>query len=380
MRIIDRYLLRQFFKTFLICFLSLLGLFVVFHAFTNLESFFRIADRQGGLGRAMGLYYARQSLLFFDRTVGLVNLTAAMFTVTWIQRHNELVALMAAGVSRVRVVIPVIVAVVAVIGLALLNRELLIPRFRDELSRKPQDLATDVPRPFDPQYDERSDVLIRGQAAIAAQHKIERLTLSLPVSLDPYTRKIIAREAYYKAPAGGRPGGYLLVGMEQPRDLSTQPSLTLDDGPVIVTARDAPAWLLPDQCFLVSDVSFEQLTNGDAWREFSSTSQLIRGLHNRSLNLGGDIRVAIHARIAQPLLDIVLLFLGLPLVMTLENRNVFVAMALCAVVTLAFLLVVIVFQKLGGAYVLGMSPALGVWIPLMIFAPLAVELAISMNE
>jgi lipopolysaccharide export system permease protein len=130
----------------------------------------------------------------------------------------------------------------------------------------------------------------------------------------------------------------------------------------------------------VSGVSFEQLTNAEAWREFSSTYQLIRGLHNRSLYLTGHTRVAIHGRIVQPLLDVILLFLGLPLVMTRENRNVFVAMALCAVVTLAFLLVVIVFQKLGGVYALGMSPALGVWLPLMIFAPLAVEMAISMNE
>jgi len=267
-----------------------------------------------------------------------------------------------------------------VIGLAVLNRELLIPRFRDELSRKPQELATDVPRPFDPQYDERSDVLIRGQAAITAQQRIEKPALRLPPSLDQHIRQITAREAYYEAPTGDRPGGYLLVGIEQPKDLAAQPSLTLGDGPVIITARDAPTWLRPDQCFLVSDVSFEQLTNGDAWREFSSTSQLIRGLHNRSLNLGGDIRATIHARIVQPLLDVVLLFLGLPLVMNRENRNVFLAMALCAVVTMAFLLVVIVCQKLGGVYALGLSPALGVWLPLMIFAPVAVELAISMND
>lgn len=380
MRIMDRYLLRQFLKTFSICFLSLLGLFVVFHAFTNLESFLKIADKEGGLGRVMGLYYARQSVLFFDRTVGLVNLTAAMFTVTWIQRHNEMVALMAAGISRVRVVVPVIAAVVVVIGLAALNRELLVPRFRDELSRRPQELAADVSRPFDPQYDEQSDVLIRGKAALAAEQKIEKPSLRIPVSLNQHIRDITAREAYYKTPADGRPSGYLLVGVEQPKDLAKQPSFTLDEAPVVITPRDAPEWLRPDQCFLVSDVTFEQLTNVDAWREFSSTAQLIRGLHNRSLRLGGDIRVAIHTRIVQPLLDITLLFLGLPLVMTRESRNVFVAMAMCAGVTMAFLLVVIVCQKLGGGYILGISPALGVWLPLMLFAPLAVELAVSMNE
>lgn len=378
MKIIDRYLLRQFAKTFLICFLSLLGLFVVFHAFTNLEAFLKIAQKQGGLGRVMGAYYARQSILFFDLTVGFINLTAAMYTLTWIQRHNELVALMAAGVPRVRAVVPVAGAVAFVIVLAVLNREFLIPRFRDELSRKPHDLALDAARPFSPQYDERTDILIRGQGAIAAERKIDRPILRLPASLDHYTKQITAREAYYRPPAAGRPGGYLLVGIDHPKDLGARPSLALEGSPVIVTSRDAPDWLQSDQCFLVSGVSFEQLTNADAWREFSSTSQLIRGLHNRSLDLGGTIRVAIHGRIVQPLLDLTLLFLGLPLVMTLESRNVFIAMSLCAAVSLAFMAVVTVFQMLGGVYAI--SPALAVWTPLIVFVPIAVEMGVSMTK
>jgi lipopolysaccharide export system permease protein len=378
MTIIDRYLLRQFFRTFTICFLSLLGLFVVFHAFTNLDAFLKIASQQGGLWRVMGLYYAHQSVLFFDRTVGLVNLTAAMFTLTWIQRHNELIALMAAGISRVRVMIPVVLAVVVVIALGVLNRELVIPRFREELSRKPNDLAVDVPRPFTPQYDEQSDILIRGQAAIAAQRKIDRPVLRLPASLDHSYRQIAAKEAYYRPPADGRLGGYLLVGVEHPTDLGTQPSLVLDDSPVIVTARDAPDWLQPGQCFLVSGVTFEQLTNSEAWREFSSTAQLIRGLHNRSVDFGGSMRVAIHGRIVQPLLDLTLLFLGLPLVVTRESRNVFLAMGLCAAVTLAFMVVVVGFQYLGGAYAL--NPALAVWLPLMLFIPVAVEMSVPLTK
>ena len=57
----------------------------------------------------MGPHYVYQSILFFDRTAGLLTLVSAMFTVTWIQRHNEMTALMAAGISRIRVVKPVIV-------------------------------------------------------------------------------------------------------------------------------------------------------------------------------------------------------------------------------------------------------------------------------
>ena len=43
MNIIDRYLLRQFLQNFVICFLSLTGVYVVFDAFTNLEAFMSFA-------------------------------------------------------------------------------------------------------------------------------------------------------------------------------------------------------------------------------------------------------------------------------------------------------------------------------------------------
>ena len=51
MTIIDRYLLRQFLQTFLICYLSLTGLYIVFDAFTNLEDFLRC-----GRARAAGCW------------------------------------------------------------------------------------------------------------------------------------------------------------------------------------------------------------------------------------------------------------------------------------------------------------------------------------
>ena len=102
MTIIDRYVLRQFIKTFLICFLSLTGLYVVFDAFTNLENFSNSAGEQANLAALLVSYYAYRSLFFFDLTAPMLTLTAAMFTVTWLRRHNEMTALLAAGVSRMR--------------------------------------------------------------------------------------------------------------------------------------------------------------------------------------------------------------------------------------------------------------------------------------
>ncbi len=135
MKIIDRYLLRQFLQTFFICFSSLTGLIIVFDAFTNLDHFMQVADKQGGLLRVMGRYYGCSSFLFFDQTLGLLTLTSAMFTVAWIQRHHEMTALLAAGISRVRVVIPIVGAVAVIIVLGVFNRELVIPEFREQLAQ-----------------------------------------------------------------------------------------------------------------------------------------------------------------------------------------------------------------------------------------------------
>ncbi len=378
MKIVDRYVLRQFTQTFLICFVSLTGLYVVFHAFTNLDGFLRYAEKQGSLLEVMGRYYACQSVLFFDRTLGLLTLTSAMFTATWLQRHHELTALMAAGISKARAVAPVIggVGVIVLVGVA--NRELVVPQLRKELTLKPKELAGNAPREVVPQYDERTNVHLRGRAAYADRQRIEKPVFRLPPTLDWSVRQVAGREAFYKPPQAGRPGGYLVDGVEQPKDLHLQASLVVGDRPLVITARDAPDWLRPDQCFLVSDVTFEQLTNNDTWRELLSTAQLIRSLRNRSPDFGGKIRVAIHARLIQPLLDMTLLFLGLPLVLAWGTRNVFFAMFLCGALMSAFMAVVMGFQQLGTMSVV--SPALAAWAPLIVFAPLAVEMAQAMKK
>lgn len=376
MLILDRYLLRQFIWTFAICYLSLAGLYIIFDAFTNLEEFMRCAEKQGNLLGIMVSHYAFQLIFFFDLAAGLVTLISAMFTVSWIQRHNEMVALQSAGISRIRVVAPLVAAAVAIAIFSAANRELVIPRFRKQLSRKPQDMIGDVAQELAPRYDNRTDILIRGRATFGDRQRISKPNFLLPRSLDHYGKQLVAENAFYRPPRGNRPGGYLLESVETPKDLHARPSLTQHDRPVIITPHDAPDWLEPDQCFVVSDISFEQLASRRGWRRFASTRELIAGLHNDSLGFGADVRVAIHSRIVQPLLDVTLLFLGLPLVLTRESRNVFIAMGLCAVVVSIFMLVVIAFQYLGSIY--SVRPVLAAWAPLMLFVPVAAGMAESM--
>ena len=373
MRIIDRYLLRQFIQVFLICFMSLTGLYIVFDAFGNLDEFLRFSRTEGNLLGVMGKYYAYRAIFFFDRTSGVLALIAAMFTITWIQRYNELTALLAAGLPARRVMKPVIYAAIAISLFAAVGREAVIPRIGKQLARDPKDLAGDVGRDLQPRYDHESDILFRGKQTFAKEQRIAAPSFLLRNALQEFGRQLNADDAYYQPANDKHPDGYLLKGVSDPPDIASRNSARIGDRVVIITPRDAADWLQPNECFVVSRVTFDQLTGGIQFRQYSSTWQLVRGLRNPSLDFGADVRVAIHGRIVQPLLDVTLLFLGLPLVLARENRNMFLAIGLCMVAVTLFMLVVLAAQYVGAISLV--SPAFAAWLPLFIFVPVAVNLS-----
>jgi len=380
MKIIDRYLLFQFIKTFLICFMSLTGLIIVFDALTNLEAFLSCGEKMGGVWRVMGWYYGCRTLQYFDRLSALLTLAAAMFTVTWIQRHNELIALMAAGISRLRVIRPILIASVALTLLAVANRELVLPQIGEALVLTPNNIVGDVGQSMRPRYDNETDVFIEGRTTFTNGQRIDHISLRMPHELEAKGSHVRADNAFYRSPEKDRPGGYLLAGVTEPKDLDRQPSWKLADRPLIITPRDAPTWLRPGQCFLVSHMTFDQLTGDAALRQYGSTPELIAGLRNRSLNFQADVRVTVHCRMVQPILDITLLFLGLPLVVARSSRNIFRAIGMCLGVVSTFLTVIMAFQYLGTNSLLGVNPALSAWIPVIVFVPAAVGTAETMWE
>jgi lipopolysaccharide export system permease protein len=380
MQIIDRYLLRQFLQTFFICFFSLVGLFVIFDLFANLEQFIDGGRRAGGLVPYVVDYYKYKVILFFDSTGSTLALVSAMFTVSWIQRHNEMTALMAAGVSRIRVLTPIIVAVGVVSLVLAANREIVMPRNRHELARTPRDLSGSKPQTFGSRYDNRTGFLLGGRFGYADKKRIQEPAFRMPRNIhDPnYGAVLTADNAFYEPANKNHPGGYRFVGVHQPKNITARPSLQVKGETVLITPHDAPGWLGPNQCFVVSDIDFDRLTSGSDMMQLSSTAELIRDLQSPEFEYGAKKRVMVHARFVQPLLDMTLLLLGLPLVVSRENRNVFLAMGLCMVLTTAFTLVVAGSQALGAVSYGGISPALAAWMPLMIFVPLAAWLVESL--
>jgi lipopolysaccharide export system permease protein len=85
------------------------------------------------------------------------------------------------------------------------------------------------------------------------------------------------------------------------------------------------------------------------------------------------VRVAVHARLLQPLMDGTLVMLGLPLMFSRRKRNVFFNFSVCLGVAIAFMVLTLGSQSLGG---LGMMrPTLAAWFPVLVFLPLAVAMS-----
>ena len=366
--LIDRYIIRAQLHAFMIVFVSLAGLTFVVDAFTNIEEFIAHAPGAGGLARVLGAYYGYRLISFFDATSPVISLASAMFALSWLERHNELTALLAAGVTRWRIARPAIVFAAVVSLLAMANREIVLPRIRENLTRNAQDLRGDAAHPFDARYDHATEILFRGRSAQSATFRIEKPSLLMPPSLSEYGPQIDAAEAYWKPADAAHPAGYLLCQIREPADIDRLEPLQ-SSGRTVVFTRSAADWLSPGECFVTSDVTFEQLIGSANWSQYSSTIELVRAIANPSLGVGAEIPLRVHARIVSPLLDMSLALLGIPLVVGPNRRGIFVAVGLCVLSAVVFFLMIFGWHALAAAYVV--SPSLGAWAPLLILAPLA---------
>jgi lipopolysaccharide export system permease protein len=264
-------------------------------------------------------------------------------------------------------------------GLAAANRELIIPSIRDRLSEtyNAQNLGGESGKEMRPLSDNKTEIIFRGTQTVAKRQQILKPAFAMPDVLNEYGKQLLAASAYFQPADGQHPSGYLLTGVSQPKNLTAKPSLLLNNEPIVLTPHDYP-WLKPDECFVVSQITFEYLSSAADWRMNASLPELIAGLRNPSLRFGADVRVAIHSRIVQPILDVTLLFLGLPLVLSRYSRNLFFAIGLCVVVVVGFYLVVLGCQWMGSSYII--NPALGAWLPLIIFVPMAVAMSEPLRE
>jgi len=357
MKILDRLLFNSFLKAYAICLVSLLSLYVVIDLFTNLEDFAQHVTGLLPVLRNIVKYYGYKVIQIFDRLCEAIVLLAAAFTVAWIQRNNELLPLLSAGVPTRRVIRPILWGAISLIVLGVLNQELVIPRVADALLTDRDDPLGEKTLVVAGAYD-GNGIHVEGSEAKRNGYIVRPFYVTVPETLADGLVHMTAKEARYipAEPEVLQSGGWLMTGVYPPSLENLPPALELLD---------------PGKYFLrTSDVDFDVLTRNRQWFMFASTNRLRELLTRPDARRLAAIAVQFHMRITRPILGILLVCLGLSVILRDQNRNVFIGTGLCLANCALFFAAIFACKHLGDNEYL--NPALSAWLPVMVFGPVTV--------
>ena len=371
MKIIDRYLLFQFFKIFLISLISFAGLYVVIHVFTNLDEVVAISGEDGGMKSLVMDFYGPRVLDFFNRMSGVLILVAAVFSITMMQRRRETTATEAAGVTKARLVLPVVIAAVFIIAAAAICREVYIPQYKAMLVRSLTNWTASGVVTMNHYRDYETGILFQGDEFDVAEKTITSVQLKLPRSISPDFLEVKAEYGvigkFGDGPDADQRSGLLLVNVEDPDKFRHARNVVWNDSVVIYTPADNPT-LQANQLFVACRLDVQEIAYGSSLNEYSSLSEMIEKLKRPSRRFGNGNQVAIHGRVLKPLLELILVLIGLPLVVCKSDRNIFVAAAMCTLVIVALEVTTMASHAMG-TYRLIPTASLAAWLPVILFLP-----------
>jgi len=350
----DRYLLKRYWHVYIIAFLALFGLYVIIDAFSNADDFL---DREGTAFQVMlemAEFYAYRASMFFDMIGSTVSVMAAMASFSLVLRYGELNPVLAAGIPTYRLMIPLLWGTLFINGAMVVNQELVIPRIASQLQIGAGSDA--MVYSVEPVYDFATQILIAGQRMHLHEQKMEVAEFVLPVPLiaDELTTIKAPAAVYEQRPANS---GWRIMGVPTPyEDLKLTPR-----GREVVRPGARP-----DELFVVTDVSFDRLYRRDKNFEYLTTWELMRRI--RSPSFGAvSIRsqsLHLHVRLTRPIMSLIAVLLGVPLIARKDSRGLVGNLAISAVAMGLAFGTSQAFFFLGKANVV--SPDLAAWGPIII--------------
>jgi lipopolysaccharide export system permease protein len=352
-KLIDRLMIRGYFKAYLVCLTSLLSLYVVVDLFTNLDDFTHHGDGFFGSLQHIFAYYSVKVTQIFDRLCEVIVLLAAVFTVALMQRNNEQIPLLSAGISTRRIVAPVLLCACLMLTLGILNQELVIPALGDRLLYAKGDPDGEKNVQVKGQFDWNYGIHIVGKSASRQDKTIKEFQLTLKEEVAGALIHLMAEQAKY-TPLGHHKGQWEMTGVDHPELEVNVPNILepVDKGRYILYVKDA---------------DFEALTRDQNWYQLTSTWRLHEELERPESGRQAPMAVLFHMRLTRPILGILLVFLGLSMILRDQNRNVIISSGLCLVVCGVFFGINYSCKMLGdGGY---LSPALAAWMPVLISGP-----------
>ena len=352
---LDRMFLVSYFRSYAIVWTSLIGLYVVLDLFTHLDAF---VNKPGGFAasaRHITFYYGYRVPQLFDLMAEPITLMAAAFSVSWLQRNNELLPQLSAGIPTRRAIRPVLLGAAVTLSLGPLNQEFLIPEVADQLVTQRDDPEGAKAQVLMGAFDSATGIHLEGFSGFRRDRKVERLNVTFPENSPSGMLHLTADEGVY-VPKGDGPltGGWLL----------TRATPDAFDGPLPtnLTALGTGRFFLQ-----VHDADFDAVCRGGTWYIYAPTTKLREMLIDPEPRRRGKMAVLFHTRLTRPLVGAIAVVLGLSVILWNPNRHVIISAGLCLAFSAVLNLFVIACKYLGDQDVL---PApLAAWLPVLVFGP-----------
>jgi lipopolysaccharide export LptBFGC system permease protein LptF len=358
MNILDRYILRTLTMNYLIVLVVLISHYLVLDLYFNIDEF----TEQGGTAletlRNIGTYYGAYVFLYFSQLAGVITLLACVLTLGRMRRLNELTALASSGINLHRVTLLVFAFGLVTTGLWLIDTEVVIPSIAHQLARRRDDPTGQKSYGvwFVP---DRSGALLCAQEFQPNSQKLRRVLIMHRTEEGVFDQFVEADEAVWEAAPGHPAGGYwrLERGLQRMRVLT---------GAAIGPSENVDT-IARTQYESDLDPAAIQLRQSAQWTKYLSFRQLAQ-LVTRSPSDAAEIQQIRQARFTTPITGLILLMLGIPFFLNRAPGNVLSDGAKCLVVCGLCFLVSFGCQHL----IRTGSSAWLVWLPVMLFAPLAV--------
>lgn len=142
MKILDKYIAKNFLIGYAISFGIFIGLRIIIELFVNLDEFTEKAYVSTfEIIKNILVFYGIRITLYFRDFAGMITVMAAAFSFAKMVRNGEFIALMAGGVSLKRVVVPVLILSLISTAVFVIDQEFIIPPLAEKLMRGEDELS-----------------------------------------------------------------------------------------------------------------------------------------------------------------------------------------------------------------------------------------------
>ena len=351
--ILDRYVIRNMLFSYFVIFALFVGLRIVVDLFTEIDEFTEAMLPAGEMMQNIVTYYGYHLFQYYQEFAGPIVVFAALFTLFRIRRANETVAMLSSGVSLHRLLWPVAMVGIVLNSLLIVNQELIIPNIADKLVREQDDALGGNIVPVRLQTDDGNNALLMGNLN-ASQGVMTDVVL---ITRDQQGHMLGLQRAPEALWDAGR-RCWIMAGTD-----------SLD-----TSSAGGAEQIIKSDVIYHTDLSPRELSlrASSEYLRFQSTSRLAQMSQQPYLNrrMGKDLELERHFRFTNPIINVVILMLAAPLIISREPKSVFLQMVKGLLVIVGAFALAFACQQLGTLQ--HISQLLAAWLPVILFGPAAV--------